>query len=316
MLIAISIFAAIFWAGFLIFFYYLKQRPQSQVRSRLKILIKSAEAERAKVAIKPETKNEPVKHSFIYKKILSPIFDRLDAQFQKFIPPQFKAAIEEKVFRAGKSGVWNITRIISFWTASMLAGTILAFAITRIVHLHFLQEFAIILAGIAWGAVFPLARLNKLIAERQKEIRRALPEFLDLLCVSVQAGLSFNGAISKITLRMKGALIDEFKRFQNDVGLGMTHEYALTQMAKRCDLEEMYLFTTSIIQAEKLGTSISRTLKIQADNMRDRHRQYVKAEALKAPVKIIFPMVLFIFPSIFVVVLFPAILSMTKTLGK
>ena len=133
-----------------------------------------------------------------------------------------------------------------------------------------------------------------MIAVRQKEIRRALPEFLDLLCVSVQAGLSFNGAITKITSRMKGALIDELKRFQSDVSLGMTHQYALTQIAKRCNLEEMYLFTSSVIQA---------------DNMRDRHRQFVKAEAMKAPVKIIFP-------SVFVVVLFPAILSFLKNMAR
>ena len=102
---------------------------------------------------------------------------------------------------------------------------------------------------------------------------------------------------------------------QNDVSLGMTHQYALTNLAKRCDIEEVYLFTTSIIQAEKLGTSMTRTLQVQADNMRDRHRQAVKAEALKAPVKIIFPMVMFIFPSIFVVLLFPAMLTLLRTLG-
>ena len=95
----------------------------------------------------------------------------------------------------------------------------------------------------------------------------------------------------------------------------MTHQYALTNLAKRCDLEEVYLFTTSVIQAEKLGTSMTSTLKQQADNMRDRHRQWVKAQALKAPVKIIFPMVLFIFPSIFVVLLFPAVLTILRTLG-
>ena len=142
-----------------------------------------------------------------------------------------------------------------------------------------------------------------------------MPEFLDLLCVSVQAGLSFDGAVAKLTKRMHGPLIDEFKRMQNDVALGMTHYYALTNVARRCDLEEVYLFTTSVIQAEKLGTSMTRTLKQQADNMRDRHRQHVKAEALKAPVKIIFPMVLFIFPSIFVVLLFPAVVSLIRAFG-
>lgn len=324
MIFFIALCGALFWFAFTLFIFYVRQRPESQVRRRLEILIKKAEAEREKVAGKTKKFSEPeestridtVKQTIFYKKFLSPIFDLLDENFQKFVPPQVRNSIEDKVFRAGKSGVWNIPRIISFWAASMLAGTFAAVALTQAVHFHFLQEAAIVLAGIAWGAIFPLARLNKLIAVRQKEIHRALPEFLDLLCVSVQAGLSFNGAISKITSRMNGALIDELKRFQSDVKLGMTHEYALTQMAKRCDLEEMYLFTSSVIQAEKLGTSMGRTLKMQADNMRDRHRQAVKAEAMKAPVKIIFPMVLFIFPSIFVVVLFPAILSFMKNMAE
>ena len=114
---------------------------------------------------------------------------------------------------------------------------------------------------------------------------------------------------------MKGPLIDECKQMQRDGAMGIPRRVSLQQMSKRCDMEEVYLFTTSIIQAEKLGTSMAKTLKLQSDNMRDRHRQYVKAQAMKAPIKILFPMVIFIFPSIFVVLLFPAVLSLLKTLG-
>ena len=93
--------------------------------------------------------------------------------------------------------------------------------------------------------------------------------------------MSFDGAVAKIVNRMKGPLPDEFRRMLRDMGLGMDRQRTLTQLAKRCDLEELYLFTASVIQAEHLGTSMSRTLKIQADNMRDRHRQAVRAMALK-----------------------------------
>ena len=323
MVVGISLFGATFSFLFIIFIFYAKQRPEAQVRRRLQLLIKNAESERTKIAGKEKKiakqeklskeKNPP--KTALYMRIISPIFDFLDESFQKFAPSQIKHLIEEKVFQAGKMGVWSIPRVISFWTVTLFAGTFWATMITSAVELHFLQEAVIILSGIVLGAIFPLARLNRMIAERQKEIRRALPDFLDLLCVSVQAGLSFDGAVAKITARMQGALADEFKRFQSDVSLGMTHQYALTQMAKRCNLEEMYLFTSSVIQAEKLGTSMGRTLKIQADNMRDRHRQFIKAEAMKAPIKIIFPMVLFIFPSIFVVLLFPAILSLVRSMG-
>ena len=323
MIFFISILSAIFWFFFVLFILYVKQRPEAQVRRRLNILIQNAEDERAKTAkaaqkISKQTEAEKIKNSeqsAFYRRVLSPIFDVLDESFQKFAPSQIKTVLEEKIFQAGKIGVWNLPRVISFWVASILIGTVSGIFITTVVHLHFLQEVLIILLGIFFGALFPLARLNTLIIGRQKAMRRMLPEFLDLLCVSVQAGLSFDGAVAKITARMKGPLIDEFKRVQSDISLGMTHQYALTQMARRCDLEEVYLFTSSVLQAEKLGTSMGRTLKIQADNMRDRHRQFIKAEALKAPVKIIFPMVLFIFPAVFVVVLFPAVLTFIRTMG-
>ena len=173
-----------------------------------------------------------------------------------------------------------------------------------------------VLFGTIAGAYLPFLVLNIKINKRKKLLRRQLPEFLDLLCVSVQAGLSFDGAVSKIVKRYTGILSEEFKHAQDEIKFGMTKQHALTQLAKRCDIEEIYLFTTSVLQAERLGTSMAQTLSLQADNIRERHRQYVKTEAMKAPVKILFPMVFFIFPSIFVVLLFPAMITIIKTLGK
>ena len=97
--------------------------------------------------------------------------------------------------------------------------------------------------------------------------------------------------------------------------MGAPRARALQAVAKRCDVEDLYLFITAVIQAERLGTGMGKTLNNQADNMRERRRQKAKAEALKAPIKIIFPLVMFIFPAIFVVVLLPSILSLIHNLG-
>lgn len=323
MIFFISFMGAFFWFCFVLLLLYIYQRPEAQVRRRVNLLVKNAEEERAK-KISQEKKFSELQQleemqqkqqGKFYSRFVSPIFDKLDEKFQKFAPAQIKYMLEEKIFQAGMTGVWNLQRIISFWVFMVLLGTGMGIFITYKVHFHFLQEAMIIFLGFIWGAALPLVRLNTKIINRKKIMRRTLPEFLDLLCVSVQAGLSFDGAISKITARMKGPLSDEFKRMQSDMSLGMTQEYALNQLARRCNLEEIYLFTTSVIQAAKLGTSMSRTLKIQADNMRERHRQFIKAEALKAPIKIIFPMVIFIFPSIFVVLLFPAVLMFVKSMS-
>ena len=226
--------------------------------------------------------------------------------------------LEDRIFRAGKSGQLSVRKLAAAWALSVVVGAFVAFryATAGANHYFFTQQILIVLAGGAGGAMLPFLILNNIIKKRQKILKHQLPEFLDLLCVSVQAGLSFDSAVGKITLRLKGELSDEFKHMQDDIKFGMTKQYALNQLAKRCDVEEIYLFTTSVIQAERLGTSMAQTLTLQSDNMRERHRQYVKAEALKAPVKMLFPMVVFIFPSIFVVLLFPSVIQISKSFGN
>ena len=327
MIFALALIAGLIFGGFCYFLFSVHVSPEAQLRKRLNIMIEAAEADRAKHP-KPKKNITPTvveMHKLVpmpsgqkktfFDRVIRPIITAIDARMQRFAPSEIKNRLEDKIFRAGKLGIWNVKRVITLWCLSIVGFTFLTILSVNGMMIHPMQKLLIICLGVFMGAMIPFAVLNSEIRKRQKSLRKQLPEFLDILCVSVQAGLSFAGAVSKIILRMKGPLIDEFTRMQNDVALGMTHQYALTNLAKRCDLEEIYLFTTSVIQAEKLGTSMTRTLKQQADNMRDRHRQRVKAEAMKAPVKIIFPMVLCIFPSIFVVLLFPALLTLIRSLG-
>ena len=330
MIFFVALISSLLWFILIVALLRLKQGPEAQLRKRLNEMIIHAEAERAKNPKKKKKSTPTVvemqpnaavpaaaprnKRSF-KERVIQPFINNLDERLQKFAPKEIKIQLEDKIFRAGKMGVWSLQRLITIWCLSIVACTLLGIMMIKDLMIHPIQQLFIVLLAMFAGAAIPFVVLNSKIRQRQKSIRKQLPEFLDILCVSVQAGLSFDGAVGKMTRRMKGPLIDEFKRMQNDVALGMTHQYALTNLAKRCDLEEVYLFTTSVIQAEKLGTSMTRTLKVQADNMRDRHRQYVKAEALKAPVKIIFPMVLFIFPSIFVVLLYPALVSIVRAFG-
>ena len=324
MILTLSFCGALFWFGFVALILYAKASPEAQVRRRIREMIENAESlrlqnqlvsQRNSAQILDDTSRSISKKSF-FERVIKPILNRFSDEVQAFAPVQVKSLFEKMIFLAGKQGIWSVKRLVLMWLISMASGLSLAMLISRQVEYHFLQETMILIVGTTLGAIFPFMRLQSKIRQRKRQIRRQLPEFLDLLCVSVQAGLSFDGAVAKIVTRMHGELINEFLRVQSDVSLGMTRAYALTQMAKRCDLEEIYLFTSSVIQAEKLGTSMSRTLKLQSDNIRDRHRQFVKAQALKAPVKIIFPMVIFIFPSIFVVLLFPAIITIIKTLGS
>ena len=163
-----------------------------------------------------------------------------------------------------------------------------------------------------FGAMLPFGVLNHIIRNRQTKIIRQLPDVLDLLSISVQAGLSLDGAMRKVVERMEGPLIDEFRRMLRDVRMGMTRRRSMQLMARRCDVQDVYLFVMSVVQSERLGASMSDTLVIQADNMRDLRRQRARTQAMKAPVKMIFPLVFCIFPAIFVVVLLPSLISLMQ----
>lgn len=328
MIFLVALLTAILFGVFVFALLSIKQGPEAQLRKRLNEMIDKAEAERAlnpkqRKNVKPTVVEMPkiIDRTFsrpkiFFRRVIQPFITSIDDRLQRFTPAEIRLQLEDKIFHAGKIGVWGLRRLVTIWCASIVVGTVFAVVMVYNSEIHPLQRIMTIMIGAFFGAVIPFAILNSTIRNRQNALRKQLPEFLDILCVSVQAGMSFDGAVGKMIKRMHGPLVEEFKRVQNDVSLGMTHQYALTNMARRCDLEEIYLFTTSVIQAEKLGTSMTRTLKQQADNMRDRHRQHIKAEALKAPIKIIFPMVLFIFPSMFVVLLFPAVFSLLQNLSS
>ena len=328
MILALAAIGAFVWFIIMALIMRVKQSPEAQLRKRLNEMIDEAEASRG-VGVKNKKVSTPAeaalndvpqnvkKRETFYVRVIRPIVKSLEERMQKIAPRSIREQIEEKIFRAGKMGSWSVSQLITCWCLTVgIFGVLSLIFVQHNPGLNPAQKMLSLALGLFIGAMIPFAVLNSKIRQRKKDIRRQLPEFMDILCVSVQAGLSFDGAISKMVKRMKGPLIDEFTRMQHDVALGMTHQYALTALAKRCDLEEVYLFTTSIIQAEKLGTSMTRTLKVQSDNMRDRHRQYVKSEALKAPVKVLFPMILFIFPSMFIVLLFPAMFNLMKNLGS
>lgn len=241
---------------------------------------------------------------------IKPLIESIKQKLLSFAPTDISTMLERRIMLAGKQGVWHVNQCVMAWIGSIVACSIIAFLmIDPSADLVWIQKLSTVLIGSMVGAMLPFAVLSRIIRERHKLIRRQLPEFLDLLCVSVQAGLSFEGSVSKITSRMKGPLIDEFKQMQRDGAMGIPRRLSLQQMAKRCDIEELYLFTASVIQSERLGTSMAKTLAVQAANMRERHRQRVRSDAMKAPVKIIFPLVIFILPAIFIVTLLPIIFT-------
>jgi tight adherence protein C len=164
-------------------------------------------------------------------------------------------------------------------------------------------------SGIAGGIgyLLPATWLGRQIKKRQKLILKALPDALDLLVISVTAGLGFDAALQRVAEKWDNELCTEFRRALSDIRLGTARHDAFRAMTVRCGVDDLATFVSAVIQADQLGVSMGKMLKIQADQLRLRRRQRAEEEAQKAPIKMLFPLVFLIFPSLFVVILGPAV---------
>jgi tight adherence protein C len=165
---------------------------------------------------------------------------------------------------------------------------------------------AMLLLGVAGGFVAPDVVLGRRADDRQADIRRTLPEALDLMAISVQAGVGLEQAITVVTDRLQGALGEELTRFLNEVQLGFSRRDALQNLRDRNSCPELSTFVLSLLQADALGIAIGDVLKTQATEMRAKRRQRARERAAKAPVRLLFPLVFGILPALFIVILGPA----------
>ena len=172
--------------------------------------------------------------------------------------------------------------------------------------------FALALVLGAVGFIAPGMLVTMRTRARREELRAQLPDSLDLLAVSVEAGLGFDGAITKLTEHTEGALPEEFALTLNEMRIGESRHDALKKLAERAAAPEIAHFSRAIIQADQLGISLGRILKVQAVDQRNRRQAAAEEKAMKAPIKMLFPLVLFIFPAMFIVILGPAFLNLSK----
>ena len=309
MILLISLLLAVLIFSVLYYIIKTKVVPSNQVHQRLRDL------QGADSRVITSHADELARIPFLDRTVV-PLLRSFENFMVRFAPSGIHNTVEQKLMLAGKSDKWTANGFITVWLICMVIFFGIAYIVTARKAMPTMQSILFAWLCVAVGALLPFSVLNSAIRKRQFRIEKQLPEVLDLLSVSVQAGLSFDGALRKITDRMTGPLIDEFKRMQQDVRMGAPRARALQAMARRCDVEDLYLFITAVIQAERLGTSMGKTLINQADNMGERRRQKAKAEALKAPVKMVFPLVIFIFPAIFVVTLLPSVLALIRDLGN
>jgi tight adherence protein C len=166
------------------------------------------------------------------------------------------------------------------------------------------------------GVGGPFMALRRSAKSRQSQIWKSLPSALDLMTTCVEAGLSLDFALQRVAERYKGPLSDEINRMLREVGMGKTRREGLIDMAERVDLPDLMTFVNSIVQAEALGTSVGSVLRVQAAQMRMRRRQRAEQVARQAPVKMVFPLVFFLMPSLFIVTIGPVVLNVIRAFDE
>ncbi len=224
--------------------------------------------------------------------------------------------LENKLYRAGlmpKINVsgWLLIRVLIQFLLPLLMGVLLAL-VTEDIPRAILSALSMSVSAYSSSMLY----LNNRIKQRRKALESALPDALDLITVSVEAGLSFDGAMDRVALNMQGPLAQEFGQTLKALRMGKSRREAMRDMSDRCDTSDLTTFIGSIIQADELGVSIGSILRIQSVQMRERRRQRAREKSMQAPIKMMFPLALFIFPTIFVVLLGPAMIQMMETFMK
>jgi tight adherence protein C len=243
------------------------------------------------------------------QRVVVPLLNNIAKFVARFTPQQSLESARHSLELAGNP--YNLTAS-QFWAvraaAAIILGVLIA-ALMFVTNAAWTQRILYPIIAAALGFFLPVLWLSSQISRRKNSIIKSLPDALDLLTVCVEAGLGFDAAMQKVTEKWKDDLAMAFGRVLQEVRLGKLRREALRDMADRMDVPDVTSFVAAIIQADQLGVSIAKVLRIQSDQMRVRRRQRAEEKAHQAPIKMLFPMVFLIFPSLYLVLLGPAVLQ-------
>ncbi len=243
------------------------------------------------------------------QRIVKPILQGIAQLLGRLAPQRNIEGLRHKLELAGRPYGWGPTEFLGIRGLAGILLAIMTFLLLTLTGQYLPRRFlASAVAGGLGFYVLPTLWLSSRIRTRQTEIVKALPDALDLLTISVEAGLGFDLALSKVAEKWENELSQAFNRVIQEIGMGKLRREALRDMADRMDVSDVSSFVAAIIQADQLGVSIAKVLRIQSEQMRIRRRQRAEEKAHQAPVKMLFPMVFLIFPALFIVLLGPAVL--------
>jgi tight adherence protein C len=246
------------------------------------------------------------------ERVIFPIARSLGQLATRFTPQNYLNGIERNLELAGTPARLDPTVFIALQFVGMFffGGIVLLFFSLLKINMASGLKFLLVLVMSVLGFMYPRLYIGQRIKARQKNIRLAMPDSLDLLTICVEAGLGFDAAIQKVAEKWTSDLSMAFARVIQEIQLGKIRRDALKDMADRIGLAEMTSFVAAVVQSEVLGVSLSKVLHIQADQMRVKRRQRAEEEARKAPIKMLIPMAILIFPALIIVLVTPAVLKL------
>lgn len=243
------------------------------------------------------------------ERILSPMVHRAAGFMTRFTPNNSLESTRHKLDLAGNPNNWTPSEFFGIRLIAAVVLGALIFLLLTVAKSELPARLGMTLVFVLLGFMLPALWLGGKIRSRKTSVIKALPDALDLLTICVEAGLGFDQAMQKVAEKWDNELSRTFGRVLYEIRLGKTRREALRDAAQRVDVGDVTSFVAAVIQSEQLGVSIAKVLRIQSDQMRVRRRQRAEEKAHQAPVKMLFPMVFLIFPSIWIVLLGPAILQ-------
>ncbi len=250
------------------------------------------------------------------ERTLRPLIARVSRMGGRLTSASSADTVEKRLAMAGNPGDLKLTDWMGVKILAAIVTGVLLFLLIGLLTTSVVPAIMLGLVGFFIGYLLPEFWLGNKIKARQKVILRMIPDTLDLLTISVRAGLGFDAALAKVVEKLPGPLSEEFRRALAEVRAGKTRRAALRDMVPRTNVPPLSNFIGAIIQAEQLGVSISKVLQVQSEQLRIERRQRAEETAARAPIKMLFPLVGCIFPSLFIVILGPAIIAIVKAMGS
>lgn len=273
-----------------------------------KILIKQRLNHYTVVTDKPQAR---VEGSF-YDRVILPVLEKAASFVRRVAPGNYLKELDKTLREAGNPLNLNASKLMIMQMGAIIFEMIIILSLWMAFHAPAMKVLTYLTLLIIGTYLLPRLLIKQKIQQRHKEIQTSLPDIIDILTVSIEAGLSFDGAMAKLVEKMSGVLTSEFAIVLKEMKVGISKREAFKSLIERMPVSDLITFIGAVMQADQLGVSIGNVLRIQSGLMRQKRRQRASEQAMKAPIKMLFPMAFFILPTIFIVILGPVVINLIR----